>query len=140
LSLPEIFGLEALVLKGIAMLLGFQALGELASYQLKLPVSGAVCGMALLLLWLVARGEAPDDLTRVTDGLLANMPLLFVPVGAGAIAYIDVFQQHWTVIVLGVLAGTAMTIVATAMAVRYAVRMRRRRRDLTHPVRGAKLR
>lgn len=127
------------MLKGIALLLGFQAAGELASYQLKLPISGAVCGMALLLLWLVASGKAPEDLTRVTDGLLANMPILFVPVGVGAIVYIDVFQQHWAVIVLGVLAGTATTMLATAMAVRYVAAKRLRRRNLTRPIRAAKL-
>jgi holin-like protein len=119
------FGLEALVLKGIALLLGFQAAGELARWLLNLPISGAVCGMALLLLWLVIRGKAPEDLTRVTDGLLANMPILFVPVGAGAIVYIDVFQQHWPAIAIGVLAGTAITLTATAMAVRYMSAKRR---------------
>jgi putative effector of murein hydrolase LrgA (UPF0299 family) len=41
--------------------------------------------------------KAPEELTRVTDGLLANMPILFVPVGAGAIVYIDAFHQHWAV-------------------------------------------
>jgi holin-like protein len=123
--LETCFGLEALVLKGIALLLGFQAAGELARWLLNLPISGAVCGMALLLLWLVIRGRAPEDLTRVTDGLLANMPILFVPVGAGAIVYIDVFQQHWPAIALGVLAGTAITSTATAIAVRYMSAKRR---------------
>ena len=113
------------MLKGIALLLGFQAAGELARWLLNLPISGAVCGMAFLLLWLVIRGRAPEDLTRVTDGLLANMPILFVPVGAGAIVYIDVFQQHWPAIALGVLAGTAITLTATAMAVRYMSAKRR---------------
>ncbi len=125
------------MLKGIALLLGFQAAGELASHQLKLPISGAVCGMALLLLWLVIRGKAPEDLTRVTDGLLANMPILFVPVGAGAIVYIDVFQQHWAVIALGVLTGTAVTLTATAMAVRYGTA--KRLRTQTRAIGSAKL-
>ena len=81
------------MLRGIALLLAFQAVGELLSHQLKLPISGAVCGMALLLAWLIARGKAPDDVTRVTDALLANMPVLFVPVGVGAMVYADVFQR-----------------------------------------------
>lgn len=127
------------MLKGIAILLGFQAAGEIASHQLKLPLSGAVCGMALLLLWLVIRGKAPEDLTRVTDGLLANMPILFVPVGAGAIVYLDVFQQHWAMIVLSVLAGTAVTMVSTAMAVRFLTTKRLRRRNLARQVGAAKL-
>ena len=58
------------MLRGIALLLAFQAVGELLSHQLKLPISGAVCGMALLLAWLIARGKVPDDVTRVTDALL----------------------------------------------------------------------
>jgi holin-like protein len=129
--------MEALVLKGIALLLGFQAAGEIAGWLLSLPISGAVCGMAFLLSWLVIRGKAPEELTRVTDGLLANMPILFVPVGAGAIVYIDVFHQHWAVIALGVLAGTAMTLIATAMAVRYMTSKRRRAR--ARAIRDAKL-
>ena len=125
------------MLKGIALLLGFQAAGELARWLLNLSISGAVCGMAFLLLWLVIRGQAPEDLTRVTDGLLANMPILFVPVGAGAIVYIDAFQQHWPTIVLGVLAGTAVTLVATALAVRYATA--KRGRGLARPIGDTKL-
>jgi putative effector of murein hydrolase LrgA (UPF0299 family) len=124
------------VLKGIALLLGFQAAGELASYVLKLPVSGAVCGMAFLLFWLVTRGEAPEDLTRVTDGLLPNMPILFVPVGAGAIVYLDVFQQHWAIIALGVLAGTAVTMLTSALAVRYATA--KGQDEFTRPIHDAK--
>jgi len=85
------------MLKGVAWLLGFQAIGELTSALLRLPISGAVCGMALLLACLIWCGGVPDDLQRVTDGLLANMPILFVPVGAGLIVHLDLFQRHWLV-------------------------------------------
>ena len=124
------------MLKGIALLLGFQAAGESASHLLQLPISGAVCGMAILFLWLVTRGAAPEDLTGVTDGLLANMPILFVPVGVGAIVYLDVFRQHWAVIALGVLAGTGATMLATALAVRFATA--KRHREPTRPIHEAK--
>ena len=124
------------MLRGIALLLAFQAAGELLSHQLKLPISGAVCGMALLLAWLIARGKVPDDVTRVTDALLANMPVLFVPVGVGAMVYADVFQRHWAPIAFGVLAGTAITLAATAMVARYlaARRDRSARREITEPI------
>ena len=107
------------MLKGVAWLLGFQAIGELASSLLRLPVSGAVCGMALLLGWLIHSGEVPQDLQRVTDGLLANMPILFVPVGAGAVAYLELFQRQWLIVVIGVVAGTFFTLGATALVVRF---------------------
>ena len=110
------------MLKGVAWLLGFQAIGELTSALLRLPISGAVCGMALLLACLIWRGGVPDDLQRVTDGLLANMPILFVPVGAGLIVHLDLFQRHWLVVVIGVMGGTFITLGATALVARFLVR------------------
>ena len=110
------------MLKGVAWLLGFQGIGELVSTLLRLPVSGAVCGMTLLLVSLICRGEVPDELLRVTDVLLANMPILFVPVGAGLIAYMDLFQRHWLVVVIGVAGGTFVTLGATALVVHFLAR------------------
>ena len=102
----------------VAWLLGFQAIGELASSLLRLPVSGAVCGMALLLGWLIYSGEVPQDLQRVTDGLREHA-ILFVPVGAGAVAYLELFQRQWLIVVIGVVAGTFFTLGATALVVRF---------------------
>ena len=107
------------MVKGAAWLLGFQGIGELVSTLLRLPVSGAVCGMTLLLASLICRGDVPDDLLRVTDGLLANMPILFVPVGAGLIAYLDLFQRHWLMVVIGVAGGTFVTLGTTALVAHF---------------------
>ena len=106
------------MLKGLGWLLGFHAAGELVCWSLRLPISGAVCGMALLFASLIWRGDVPDDLQRVTDGLLANMPILFVPVGAGLIVYLDLFQRHWLMVVVGVVGGTFATLAATSLVVR----------------------
>ena len=62
------------------------------------------------------RGQAPDELHRVADGLLANMPILFVPVGAGAIVYLDLFQRHWLAVAVGVVAGTIVTLAISGMS------------------------
>ena len=112
------------MLKGAIWLLGFQVIGELASSLLRLPISGAICGMGLLLTFLMAKGQVPEDLTRAADGLLGHMPILFVPVGAGAVVYVDLFQRHWAVVVGGVVGGTLMTLGATAVAARAVGRKR----------------
>jgi holin-like protein len=75
--------------------------------------------MTLLLASLIYRGDVPDELLRVADGLLANMPILFVPAGAGLIAYLDLFQRHWLVVVIGVAGGTFVTLGATALVVHF---------------------
>ena len=75
------------MVRGMATLLGFQLVGELIARLGHLPISGPICGMAALLAWLHLRGEVKSELGKVCDGILANMAILFVPVGVGAMSY-----------------------------------------------------
>jgi holin-like protein len=102
----------------MATLLGFQLLGEIVARLTHLPVSGPICGMAALLIWLHLKGGVDGELDRVCDAILANMPLLFVPVGVGAMSYAGLFASAWPVIGLAILVGAAATLLATAFAVR----------------------
>ena len=87
------------MISGMATRLGFQLVGELVARLAQLPVSGPLIGMGALLVWLHARGEISDDLRKVCDVILANMALLFVPVGVGAILF-SLFAGNWYVIAL----------------------------------------
>lgn len=118
------------MLKGAAILLGFQLAGEAVSLGLGAPVSGAICGMALLLLWLIVSGRVPDDLARIADSLLAIMPILFVPVAVGAVVYADLFQRYWLAVVCGVAGATLLTLTTTALAVRFTRKNREPRGEM----------
>ena len=61
------------------MLLGFQLAGEFFARLAWLPISGPI----------------DADLAKVSDGVLANMALLFVPVGVGAMRYAGLFAGAW---------------------------------------------
>ena len=52
------------MIKGMATLLGFQLTGELAACLGHLPISGPICGMAILLVWLHLKGEVESDLGK----------------------------------------------------------------------------
>jgi holin-like protein len=106
------------MIKGIATLLGFQLAGEIAARLAHLPVSGPICGMAALLVWLHVKREVGGELGRVCDGILANMALLFVPVGVGAMSYSGLFAATWPVIALAILAGGCATLLTTAFVTR----------------------
>ena len=106
------------MIKGIATLLGFQLLGEVVARLGHLPISGPICGMAALLIWLHLRGDVDSELGKVCDGILANMALLFVPVGVGAMSYAGLFASAWPVIALAILVGAGATLLATAFAAR----------------------
>ena len=109
------------MIKGVATLLGFQLAGELIARLGQLPVSGPICGMAALLAWLHLKGGVESDLGKVCDGVLANMAILFVPVGVGAMSYAGLFVSAWPVIVVVIAAGSAATLLTTAFVTRTLV-------------------
>ena len=112
------------MLKGMAILMAFQLSGELLAVGFRLPVSGPIIGMALLLLWMHGSGRIDASVASASDALLANMAVLFVPVGVGAMAYGEVFRQHWLPIAIAVVIGTIVTIVTTALVAKFFARMR----------------
>lgn len=114
------------MLKGLALLLGFQLAGELLVASFRIPVSGPIVGMALLLIWLQGRGSVDDGLGSAADSLLSNMAVLFVPVGVGAMAYPELFREHWLFILVAVTVGAAVTITATALTARCLSKSRSR--------------
>src|SRR5262249_45456177 len=112
------------MLKGMAGLLVFQLAGEVLAAAFRLPVSGPIIGMALLLMWLHSRGRIDDGLASAADGLLANMAVLFVPVGVGVMAYRELFLKYWPFIVVALTVGLVTTIAITALAAKLLMRMR----------------
>jgi holin-like protein len=106
------------MIRGIATLLGFQLAGELVARLGHLPISGPICGMAALLVWLHLKGAVSSELGNVCDGILANMALLFVPVGVGAMSHSQLFANAWAVIALAILAGAGATLLTTAFVAR----------------------
>src|SRR5689334_20334013 len=72
-------------LRGLALLLLLQALGESLAHALSLPFPGPVIGLVLLLPLLHWPGVR-ESVSAVAEFLLAHLSLLFVPVGVGVIA------------------------------------------------------
>ena len=105
------------MIRGMAILLGFQLAGEFFT-RLALPISGPICGMAALLMWLLIKSDIDADLAKVSDGVFANMALLFVPVGVGTMSYADLFAGAWPVITVAFLAGAVATLVTSAFVTR----------------------
>ena len=77
--------------------------------------------MAALLAWLRLKGGVESELGKVCDGILANMAILFVPVGVGAMAYSGLFASTWPVIVLAIAVGSVATLLTTAFVTRWLV-------------------
>lgn len=80
-------------LRGLAILLVLQALGEALTHTLGLPIPGPVLGLMLLLAALqLAWVRTP--VAAAAELLLAHLSLLFIPVGVGVITHLDLIAQY----------------------------------------------
>ena len=104
-------------LRGLAWLLALQSAGELLARGLKLPFPGPVVGMLLLLLalnWSAVR----RDVSVCAEFLLAHLSLLFVPVGVGVVAHLDLVTRYGLQMFAVVLVSTLIGLAVTALALR----------------------
>jgi holin-like protein len=102
-----------MALRGFAILLVLQCLGETLSRLLRLPLPGPVVGMVLLLpalVWPAVR----TPVAQCAEFLLSHLSLLFVPVGVGVITHLGLLGDYGgrmaLVLVLSTWAGMAATL------------------------------
>lgn len=101
------------MLRGWAVLLVFQLVGELVARLLQWPVPGPVLGMLLLLAALELRLPRDEPLVTVSSGLLSHLSLLFVPAGVGVMLHASRLAAEWQALVAAVLVSTVAAIGVT---------------------------
>ena len=104
-------------LRGLALLLLFQAAGEALVLALKLPFPGPVVGLVLLLAglrWRVVREPAQ----AAAELLLTHLSLLFVPVGVGVITHLELVSRHGVVLLVVIVLSTWIGMAVTALLLR----------------------
>ncbi len=100
---------------GLLIILGFQLIGELIVVGMGLPLPGPVLGMVLLVLAFVMFQQVPEGLRHVSDGLLSNLALLFVPAGVGLILHFELLATEWWIILLALIISSLVAAVVTAV-------------------------
>jgi holin-like protein len=106
-----------IALRGLALLLLFQAAGELLVLGLKLPFPGPVVGLVLLLAglrWRVVR----EPVQAAAELLLSHLSLLFVPVGVGVVTHLDLVTRHGAQLVAAIVVSTWIGMAVTALLLR----------------------
>ncbi|MFV0301643.1 MAG: CidA/LrgA family protein [Paracoccus sp. (in: a-proteobacteria)] len=100
----------------LAIILGYQLVGEVSSRALNLPLPGPVVGLCLLVGCCLARPALADRLRPVTQGLLAHLSLFFVPAGVGIVAHLDLIRAEGLGLALAIAGSTVLAIAAGALA------------------------
>jgi len=99
------------MIRGLALLLSFQLLGELIVRGLGWPVPGNVIGMTLLLAALIVGMVPLAWVTEAAELLLTHMALLFVPAGVGVMLYFELIGREWLPI-LAATGGSTFVVMA----------------------------
>ena len=108
---------------GLAIILGYQLVGEVTSRALNLPLPGPVLGLCLLVACCLARPALADRLRPVTQGLLAHLSLFFVPAGVGIIAHLDLLRAEGLGLAVAIAGSTVLAIGAGAWTFAFVARL-----------------
>jgi len=120
---PAELSAPATVVHAFALLLVCQLVGEATVQGLGLPVPGPLLGMLLLFTGLLLRRSLPDALRDAANALLRHLMLLFIPAVTGVMMYFDRIAQEWLPFMASCLLGAALTMVATALTLRWMLRI-----------------
>ena len=111
-------------LRGLAVLLVLQALGEAIAHALALPFPGPVIGMILLLPSLRIP-QLREPVGAAAEVLLANLSLLFIPVGVGVITHLDMIASYGVRLLVVIVVSTWIGMAVTAVLLRALLRRTR---------------
>jgi holin-like protein len=115
---------EIAMLFYLTVILGCQLAGEFLAAVTGLPVPGPVFGMAILFGGLLVTGGLPEGLAKVTDALLGNLSLLFVPAGVGVMLHAGLVGRDWLPISVALVASTLLTIAVSATVMSWMGRVK----------------
>ncbi len=106
------------MVRGFAILLGLQFLGELLSTAFALPIPGNVIGMVLLLAALNFKLIRPAWVEEAVELLLSNLALFFIPAGVGVMVYFDLLAAEWLPIAVATVLSTFVVMAVTGWTAR----------------------
>ena len=116
------------MIQALSLLFLCQLAGEVAVRLTGLTFPGPVLGMGFLFIILLQRGRTGPGLDAVTDTILRNLSLLFVPASVGVIQQAGLIAANWFAISVAVVISTLVTLTVTVWTLRGVARLLERRR------------
>jgi holin-like protein len=103
------------MLEYLTLILACQLIGEFAVSTANIPFPGPVAGMILLFVFLLIKGEIPEELGNVSAALLNNLSLMFVPAGVGVMVHFKLLGSDALPLSIALIVSTLLTIAVTAL-------------------------
>lgn len=124
------------MIKQCFILLSCLALGHLIVWAVGVNFPGSIVGMLLMAAGLQMGVIKLDSVKGISDVLISNMSLFFVPNGVGLMLYFDIIKAEFWPIVVATIVSTIVVFVATGWCYQLVrrvklVRMMKARRAAT---------
>ena len=97
----------------LTLIFSCQLVGELLVSSFGLPIPGPVVGMVILFIGLLIHRSLPEKLAVVSDALISNLSLLFVPAGVGVMLHSGLIGNELIPISVALVVSTLLTIAVT---------------------------
>jgi holin-like protein len=111
-----------IMIRGLAILLVFQSLGEVATRFIHGVLPGPVIGMILLLVFLVLKKNIAASISIAADGLLAHLAIFFIPAAVGVMLYVRELTSAGAAWLLAIVLSTAVSIAITGLLLKWFFR------------------
>ena len=111
------------MIRGLAILLIFQSLGEVTNRFIYGVIPGPVSGMILLLVFLVWKKKIAPSISTVADHLLANLAIFFIPAAVGVMLYVRELTSAGAAWLLAIILSTAASMAITALLLKWFFRV-----------------
>lgn len=115
------------ILKQCFYLLLICFIGEAVALVLPIPFPASILSMILLFLLLLFGWCKEKQIREVSDFLLGNMAVLFIPAGVSIINYFDEIRNVWPALLAIILISTIVTFLVTAFTTQLMIRLMARR-------------
>jgi holin-like protein len=104
-----------ILIKQVAIILGFWLMGETISFFTNLPIPGSIVAMLLIVVALEFKVIKSKDINRVCDFLLNNMALFFIPAGVGIMLHFEVIKQEWLPISIAIIVSCLLVLTVVGL-------------------------
>lgn len=99
-----------ILIKQVAIILGFWFIGELLNYITKIPIPGSILGMVLIVIALEFKIIKPKSVALVANFLLNNMAMFFIPAGVGIMLHFKILKQEWLPITIAIVISSLLVL------------------------------
>lgn len=101
------------MIKGLAIIFSCLLTGEIIVTLLDLPFPGSIIGMIMLTILLELKVIKLDDVKGVSNTLIGNMSLLFIPPGVALMLYFNLLKNEFIAIATSTVISTFLVMALT---------------------------